>query len=80
MATIQDGVILDVKVLDAAYTKTWVERVLVDSLGRLAGQAFRGREDALAWYAAHAEELGDFPAPAPDRPPRRREGSTLGAR
>jgi hypothetical protein len=80
VATIQEGVILDVKVLDAGFEKTWVERVLVDSLSRLTGQPFRGREDALAWYEAHREELPEWPTTSDGRPPRRREGGVIGAR
>jgi hypothetical protein len=80
VATIIDGVILDVKVLDASVERVWVERVLVDSLSRLAGRPFRGREDALAWYAAKGDALPEYPTAAEGRPPRRREGKVIGAR
>ena len=41
VATIQDGVVLDVSVIDAGYTKTWIEPILVGAASRLAGREVR---------------------------------------
>ncbi|MHC5010925.1 MAG: HEAT repeat domain-containing protein [Planctomycetota bacterium] len=79
VATIQEGVILDIRVLDAAIEKTWVEAVLVDSLSRLTGQEFRSREDAVAWYRANEASLPEFPGAGEGRAPRRRSGRVIGA-
>jgi HEAT repeat protein len=68
VGTLQEGVILDARVLDATYQTSWVESVLLGSLSRLAGTELRSREDALAWWQAHRDGWPDFP----ERPAARR--------
>ncbi len=78
IGTIQEGVVLDVKVNDAHYTSTWIEPLLLGALSELVGRPIPSREAALAWYAAEAARLPDFPkAPAP-RAPRRPAGKVIG--
>jgi HEAT repeat protein len=61
VATIQAGVVLDAKVLDATYETTWVESAFLGALSRLAGTELRSREDALAWWQAHRDGWPQFP-------------------
>jgi hypothetical protein len=76
VATILDGVILDVHVLDASYTKTWIEPILVGAAGAIAGREFANRGQVLAWY----EEVKDTLPAYPEKPERRkRKGRVIGA-
>lgn len=79
VATISEGVILDVKVLDAAYTKTWVEPLLVKAFNDLSGQRLRSADEVRAWYAENRERLPDFPPKPNARAPRRVKGRMIGA-
>jgi hypothetical protein len=79
VATISEGVILDVKVLDAAYTKTWVEPILVKAFNELAGQRLRSAAEVEAWYAENRDRLPDFPPKPNARAPRRVKGRVIGA-
>lgn len=79
IATILDGVILDVRVLDATYTKTWVEPLLVEAASSLAGRRFVDREGVLAWYAEAKDTLEVFPHAPAKRAPRKRPGRGIGA-
>ncbi len=81
VATLVEGVILDVRVLDAAYTRTWVEPILVKAYSDLVGQALRTREEVRAHQVTHAASLPAFPQePRKERAPRRSEGRAVGAR
>ena len=79
VATLMEGVVLDAKVIGATFTKTWLEPIIVDSIGSLVGQDFRTADEALRWYAANAENLPRFPEKPARRAPRRREGRVIGA-
>lgn len=79
VATISEGVILDVKVLDAAYTKTWIEPILVKAFNDLAGQSLRSADEVRAWYAQNRDSLPDFPPRPNARAPRRIRGRMIGA-
>lgn len=78
VATLLEGVILDVKVLDAAFTQTWVEQALVNALGQLAGRPLRNKAEALDWYAENRKRLPDFPKKSKGRAPRRAKGKMIG--
>lgn len=81
VATLVEGVILDVRVLDAAYTRTWVEPILVKAYSDLVGQALRTREEVRAHQVTHGASLPAFPQePRKERAPRRGEGRAVGAR
>lgn len=67
VGVLEEGVVLDIRVLDASWTDTWLEPQLVGALARLAGEALAGRADALAWYARAQATLPSF-----DEPPVRR--------
>jgi hypothetical protein len=77
VAIIQDGVVLDVRVIDAGYTKTWIEPILVGAASRLAGREFANRDAVLAWYAEEGDGLPDYPSRTPGR--RKRPGKVIGA-
>ena len=77
VAIIQDGVVLDVRVIDAGYTKTWIEPILVGAASRLAGREFANRDEVLAWYAEEGDGLPDYPSRTPGR--RKRPGKVIGA-
>jgi len=77
VAVIQDGVVLDVRVIDAGYTKTWIEPLLVGAASQLAGREFASRDEVLAWYAEAGESLPEFPSKTPGR--RKRQGQVIGA-
>ncbi|MCC7138567.1 MAG: HEAT repeat domain-containing protein [Planctomycetes bacterium] len=55
-----EGVVLDVRVIDASITKTVVETVLVDALSRLAGEKLKDGRAVDEWYRARATTLPDF--------------------
>lgn len=78
VATLLEGVILDIKVRDASFTKTWIEQVLVDALGELAGRRLRNKAEALDWYAENKSRLPDFPKKSKGRAPRRAKGKVIG--
>ena len=78
VATINDGVVLDVKVLDAGITKTWIEPILVDALSQLAGRPLRSKAEALNWWAESGGDYPDFPKKPRQRAPCRREGWVVG--
>ena len=78
VATINEGVVLDVKVLGASFTKTWIEPILVDSLSQLAGRPLRSRAEALSWWAEHGEAWPAFPERPGKRAPRRSKGKVIG--
>lgn len=61
VATVLEGTVLDVKVRDAGFTKTWVEPILVRSLGNLVGESFADKAEALAWYSKNKRRLPTFP-------------------
>ena len=72
VATITEGVVLDVRVIDAAYEHTWVEPILVDTAASLAGRRFSGAADVMAWWAENQGRYPGFPDDAPGthaRPP-----------
>ena len=78
IGTISDGVVLDVKVNDAAYTTTWVEPFMLGALSQIVGRPFADRAQAEAWYASEAARLPDFPQAPAARAPRRSEGKIIG--
>lgn len=67
VGVLEEGVVLDIKVLDASWTDTWLEPQLVDAIARLAGERLAGRAGALAWYARAQATL-----PSYDEQPRAR--------
>ena len=79
VATIQEGVVLDVRVLDASWTKTWVEPYFVKAWNQLMGQKHRSADEAAAWYIEHRDELPRFPEKPGRRAPRRAKGKAIGA-
>ena len=79
VATLQEGVVLDAKVIGATFTKTWLEPILVDAVGSLVGQDFHTADEAMRWYAANRENLPHFPEKPGKRAPRRRGGRFVGA-
>jgi len=76
VATILEGVVLDVKVVGASFTKTWLEPLLVNAAAQLAGRDFKNRSDVLAWYAEAKDTLPDFPR---DARRARKTGKVIGA-
>lgn len=80
VATLMEGVILDVKVLDAAITQTWLEPLIVDAFARLVDQPLRTKAEVVAWYRANQARLPDFPPKPGQRAPRRTaKGKVVGA-
>jgi hypothetical protein len=78
VATLQEGVILDAKVLDAAYTRTWVEPILLDALGQLVGRPIRSVAEAQRWMDEEGASVPGFPEKPSGRAPRRLPGRLLG--
>jgi hypothetical protein len=76
---ILSGTVLDVHVKGTEYTNTWIEPILVDSLGRLAGRRFANAAEAKAWYAENRDRLGDYPKKPGQRAPQRFRGKAMGA-
>lgn len=68
VGVLQEGTVLDVRVVDASWTESWLEPHLVGALARLSGEPLQGREAVLAWYGRVGPSLPDFE----DAPPRRR--------
>ncbi|MFM8980959.1 MAG: HEAT repeat domain-containing protein [Planctomycetia bacterium] len=60
VGVLEEGVVLDIRVLDATWTDTWLETQLVDALARLSGERLAGRAQALAWYERAARTLPTF--------------------
>jgi len=79
VSTLMEGVIFDVRVIDAGYTKTWVEPILVGAASQLAGRRFANRSDVLAWYAENADSLPRFPEETAPGGTRKRSGRVIGA-
>lgn len=79
VATIQEGVVLDVRVLDASWTKTWAEPYFVKAWNQLMGQRHRSPAEARAWYIENADQLPRFPEKPGRRAPRRSKGRVIGA-
>jgi hypothetical protein len=78
VSTLVEGVILDVRVLDAAYTKTWIEPILVKAYSDLVGQPLDSAAEVAAWHANHAGDYPGFPEePVKRRAPRRPEGGRV---
>ncbi len=78
IATLQEGAILDVKVVGASYTKTWIEPILVKAFSELVDQPLRSRAEVEAWYAENKDRLPDFPKKPRQRAPRRIKGKLIG--
>ncbi len=79
VATISEGVVFDVKVLDASFTKTWIEPILVKSFNDLVGTHLKSGREVLAWYEANKGKLPRFPAKPGARAPRKSKGRVIGA-
>ena len=80
VATLREGVILDADVLGTVMTRTWIEPIIVDAVGKLAGRQFANAEEVRAWYLAHKDELPRFESSAKSRAPHRpQRGRILGA-
>jgi hypothetical protein len=59
---VQEGIVLDAKVLDLGTERTVVETVLLDALNSLAGTRLASRDDVIAWYRENGSRLRDFPS------------------
>ncbi len=80
VATLLEGVILDVQVKGTSINKTWIEPILTKALSELVDVPLRSKDEALAWYAANANRLPDFPKKSKGRAPRRSgKGRVIGA-
>ena len=80
VATINEGVVLDVKVLGASYTKTWIEPLLVKSFNEIVGENLRSKREVEAWWAENGAKMPRFPEkPGARRAPRRAKGRVIGA-
>ena len=75
---VQEGVILDAKVAGLYYTRTWIEPILVDAAGALAGERFRNREDVKAWYAKNKASIPEYPPKPGKRMRKKRRGRWIG--
>jgi len=80
IGVISEGVVLDVKVLDASFTKTWVEPLFVKAFNELAGTNLGSAREVLAWYDENEERLPGFPERPRARAPRRVKGKAIGLR
>ena len=78
VATINEGVVLDIKVLDASFTKTWVEPILVKAFNELVGQRLSSAAEVRAWFAENADTLPQYPKKPAARAPRRSKGRSVG--
>jgi hypothetical protein len=63
----QEGVVLDVKVLDCAIEKTVVETVLVGAFNRLASANARSAADVAAWWRENGAKVPRFDPAAAGR-------------
>jgi hypothetical protein len=57
---VQEGIVLDVKVLDCAIEKTVVETVLMDSFNRLTSANAKSRADVAAWWRENHAKVPRF--------------------
>jgi hypothetical protein len=64
---VQEGMVLDVKVLDCAIEKTVVETVLVGAFNRLAGANAKNAADVAAWWRENGAKVPRFDPQAADR-------------
>lgn len=71
VARISEGVVLDIKVLDASFTKTWIEPILVKAFNELVGQSLSSAQEVADWYAENAAKLPQYPKKPAARAPRR---------
>ncbi len=78
IGTIQEGVVLDAKVAGLYYTRTWIEPILVDAAGALAGERFRNRDEVLAWYAKNKASIPSYPPKPGKRLRKKRRGRWIG--
>ncbi len=80
VATIMDGVILDVKVIDAGFDED-VDRAHTSWTRSPSspGRRLRNRDEVLAWYASVEDTLPDFPEAPEARAARRGQGRVIGA-
>ena len=78
VAVISEGVVLDVKVLDASFTQTWIEPLFVKAFNELAGTSLRSGREVLAWYDENESRLPSFPERPAARAPRRVKGKAIG--
>lgn len=80
VATISEGVVLDVKVNDAAYTRTWIEPLLVKAFNEVVGENLRSKREVDTWWAEHGRNMPQFPKKPGGRAPRRpSRGRVIGA-
>ncbi len=70
VGVIQEGAVIDVDVA-TAMTRTWLEPILVDAAGRLAGKPFRSADEARAWVIENESTLPRFESSVGRRAPRR---------
>lgn len=78
VATINEGVVFDVKVTGASYTKTWIEPLLVKAFNDLMGQQLRSGREVGDWYERNKARLPSFPEKPGKRAPRRAKGKVVG--
>jgi hypothetical protein len=78
VARISEGVVLDVKVLDASYTKTWIEPLLVKSFNELVGADLHSKREVDSWWSENGSTLPQFPKKPGGRAPRRSKGRVIG--
>lgn len=71
VATINEGVVFDVKVVGASYTKTWIEPLLVKAFNEIVGENLRSAREVGAWYDQNQARLPRFPEKPRARAPRR---------
>jgi nitroreductase len=62
IGVIQEGVVLDVKVLDVSIDETYVETVLVDAFNALAGAHAKDAGGVIDWYRRNARTIPELPA------------------
>ncbi len=60
IGTIQEGVVSDVKILDASLERTIVEPILIGSFNRLAHANAKNVDDVKAWAKANEGRFPDF--------------------
>lgn len=71
VATIQEGVVLDVQVKDAGWTRTWIEPYFVKAWNDLMGTQHKSAQEARDWYIENKDTLPQFPEKPAQRAPRR---------
>ncbi len=70
IGTAIDGMVLDVKVVDAGIEQTTIEPVLVDSFNALSGAHARNADDVNAWWKEHGASVPKFGDSPSARKPR----------